>query len=237
MSEPERVALVTGGTQGLGFETARQLARSGMMVIITSADALVGKAAADKLQSEGLTVRFHLVDTQRDEAIIRLRQWLVANTGRLDILVNNAERPDEDPENSILTVELDRLREGLETGAFNGLRLAQELIPVMSETGYGRIVNVGARAGRFSHMGQGAPVHRFSRAALHALTAMIGAELAASPIRVNAVDPDSEAHADTTATDDREITERAAASIVAATRIPDDGPSGCLLQHGDVVAW
>ena len=234
MTEPARIALVIGGTHGLGFETARQLAQRGMTVIITSPDGLVGKAAADKLQSEGLTVRFQLLDTQRDEAVIRLRQWLVANTGGLDILVNHAESHDEAPDNSILGVELERLREGLEANTFNALRLARELIPVMQDNGRGRIVNVAASTARLNRMDQGWPVYRLSKAALHALTAMMGAELADSGVRVNAVDPDAGITSQASE-DDGDPVVRAAANIVAATLIPDDGPNGCLLHDGAVV--
>ncbi|MDZ7809851.1 MAG: SDR family NAD(P)-dependent oxidoreductase [Arhodomonas sp.] len=82
MSEPERIAVITGGNRGIGFETARQLARAGLEPVLTSRDGILGKAAADKLQSEGLDVAYHPLDVTRGEAYAGSpTSWATPSTG------------------------------------------------------------------------------------------------------------------------------------------------------------
>lgn len=236
MSESGRVAVISDGSHGLGFETARRLAGRGVTVVITGPDGLVGKAAADKLQSEGLGVRFHPLDMTRQDGIQRLNEWLRVNLGRLDILIKHAEHQSEDAPQSILEVELECLRNRIEASAFGALRLTQELLPLMESGGWGRIVHVGAAAGQLRRMGADHAAHRLDIAMLHAITAMIGAETADGPVRVNAVDP-AIADSPSERLIDRDAMEEASESIVRAALMPDHGPSGRLLRAGEVIDW
>jgi NAD(P)-dependent dehydrogenase (short-subunit alcohol dehydrogenase family) len=236
MSDEGRVAVIADGSHGLGFETARRLAERGVIVILASADGLVGKAAADKLQSEGLNVRFHPLDMTRSDGILRLRQWLAANLGRLDILIKHPESQTSEAPQGILDIELETLRERIESSAFGALRLTQELLPLMESGGWGRIVHVGASAGQLNHMGSDHAAHRLDTAVLHALTAMIGAATAQGPVRVNAVDPNISATPNERLID-RDAMAEASESIVRAALMPEHGPSGRLLRAGEVIEW
>lgn len=232
----ERVAVIVGASQGVGFETARRLAERGLTVLITDPDGLIGKAAADKLQSEGLSVFFHPLDLQRQDSIIRLRQWLAANTGRLDILVNNSPGPEPAADEDILNADMASLRDSMESSALAGLRLAQEFIPLMQEGGWGRIVNVGTGAGRMSLMGDDAAAYRLAQAGLYAVTAMLGAAMGDGTIRVNAVDA-SLGHPSHTNPGSAASTEQTADDIISAIFVADDGPTGRLLRDGEVIVW
>lgn len=238
MTEERRVAVVTGANRGLGFETARQLAQRDIKVIVTSRDGLMGKAAADKLQSEGLDVAFQPLDVLRADAVIRLREFLENAFGRLDILINCAGTFPEidDPDTGVLDADLDTLRRCLETNTFGSLRLIQELLPLMRPLDYGRVVNVSSGYARLSRMGRGYPGYRLSKAALNALTTMVAAETADENILVNAVDP-GWARTRLGGAGATHSPESAAGAIVAAATLPDDGPRGRFLHHGEVLDW
>ena len=90
MSTTKKVAVVTGGNRGLGFETSRQLAKQEYEVILTSRDEASGKAAAEKLQAEGLNVKFYPLDVTSDESSQKLAEFIQNQFGKLDVLVNNA---------------------------------------------------------------------------------------------------------------------------------------------------
>jgi NAD(P)-dependent dehydrogenase (short-subunit alcohol dehydrogenase family) len=87
----KRIALVTGGNRGLGFEACRQLARSGLTVILTARDPNKGNRAATQLaDKEGLDVIFYVLDVTNSDHIKDIAKQVVEEFGRLDILVNNA---------------------------------------------------------------------------------------------------------------------------------------------------
>src|SRR5262245_61752912 len=94
-----KVALITGANKGIGLETARELGKLGLAVVIGSRDETKGRAAADKLRSEGIErVEAVRLDMTCPEDHRKVASHLEASYGRLDVLVNNAgvelERPD-----------------------------------------------------------------------------------------------------------------------------------------------
>uniref|UniRef100_A0A8C6GBZ3 Carbonyl reductase [NADPH] 1 n=1 Tax=Mus spicilegus TaxID=10103 RepID=A0A8C6GBZ3_MUSSI len=91
MSPCSRVALVTGGNKGIGFEIIRDLCQkfSGD-VVLTARDEARGCAAVQKLQAEGLNPRFHQLDIDDPQSIRALRDFLLKEYRGLDVLVNNA---------------------------------------------------------------------------------------------------------------------------------------------------
>ncbi|GAB5576279.1 carbonyl reductase [NADPH] 1-like [Prionailurus iriomotensis] len=91
MSSHTRVALVTGANKGIGFAIVRDLCRqfSGD-VVLTARDEARGQAAVQRLQAEGLSPRFHLLDINNLQSIRAMRDFLRKEYGGLDVLVNNA---------------------------------------------------------------------------------------------------------------------------------------------------
>jgi len=83
----KRIALVTGANKGIGYETARQLASRGMTILLGAREEQRGKAAAAKLQSEGLDVRFLRLDVNDQTTREAARRFIEDKFGRLDILV------------------------------------------------------------------------------------------------------------------------------------------------------
>lgn len=191
MSTTKKVAVVTGGNRGLGFETSRQLAKQGYEVILTSRDEDSGKAAAEKLQAEGLNVKFHVLDVTSDESSQKLAEFIQNQFGKLDVLVNNAGVyiDGKTGKNSVLDTTIDTVRQTMETNLFGVLRVTQALIELMKKQNYGRIVNVSSGMGQLSNMGSGSTGYRLSKTALNALTRILASELQGTNISVNSVCP------------------------------------------------
>ena len=234
------VAVVTGANRGLGFEVARALARQGYETVIASRDALAGKAAADRLQSDGLPVSCQPVDVTRPEAMARLAGHLDRRFGRLDALVNNAGIfPEHDAgagAPGLLELPMDELQRHLDSNALGALRACQALVPLMRRLGRGRIVNLTSGYALLARIQAGFPAYRLSKALLNAITCQLAAELGPEGILVNAVDPGWVRTAMGGPRAPREPAE-AAADVVAALQLPADGPQGCLLRRGEVQPW
>ena len=85
-----KIALITGANKGIGFETARQLAAQGMTVLVGARDEERGRAAESALRDGGADARFVQLDVTDAKSVQRAAEWIEAEYGRLDVLVNNA---------------------------------------------------------------------------------------------------------------------------------------------------
>ena len=85
-----RIALVTGANKGIGFETARQLGAQGMTVLIGARDEDRGLAAEKELRGADIDARFVQLEVTDAGSVQRAADWIDAEYGRLDVLVNNA---------------------------------------------------------------------------------------------------------------------------------------------------
>jgi NAD(P)-dependent dehydrogenase (short-subunit alcohol dehydrogenase family) len=231
-----RLALVTGGNRGIGFEICRQLASSGLSVVLTARDASKGKAAAKSLQDAGLEVEFHRLDVTSCRSIHACVAAVAEKRGRIDVLVNNAGIMIDPRGSRFLDSKLDTYRETLETNLYGPLQLAQAVVPLMKAHRYGRIVNLSSGLGQLSEMGGGTPAYRISKTALNALTRIVAAEFAGSNILVNSMCPGwvrtgmgGEGAPRTTA-------EGADTAVWLAT-LPDGGPSGGYFRNRKPIGW
>ena len=184
----QKIAIVTGGNRGIGFEICRQLARMGIKVILTARDESKGKDAVRKLQYEGLDVVFYSLDITDEQSIKRLAGWVERTFNRIDILINNAAiNIDEDC--TALKADINKIKETMETNVYGPLRLCQALLPIMRKNNFGRIVNVSSGAGALNEMTTGSPGYRISKTALNVITKLLGNELVATNITVNSLCP------------------------------------------------
>jgi len=85
-----KVAFITGGNRGLGLETARELGKQGIVVVLGSRDSKKGNAAAAKLRDEGITAESLGFDVNKSQDHQKAYDYFAKKYGRLDILVNNA---------------------------------------------------------------------------------------------------------------------------------------------------
>lgn len=172
-----QTALVTGGTAGIGLESARLLARHGARVIITGRSTDRGAAAADEL---GAGVRFVAADLSDLDSV----KSLVPQCGDVDIVVNNAASFP-----GALTVEQDvaSFESTFDTNVRGAYFLVAALAPGMLRRGRGSIVNVTSMVA-FKGV-PGASSYSASKAALESLTRTWAAEFGPGGVRVNSVAP------------------------------------------------
>lgn len=240
-STPNRVAVVTGANRGIGLEVARQLARAGLKVVLTCRDEGKGKEAQNQLASEGVEVDFRSVDVTVSATIRDLALYLRKQYGRLDVLVNNAGImldyfDDNEPVMSIIDCDLDRVRKTMETNVYGALSMIKELLPLMKENHYGRIVNVSSGLGQMSEMGAGYAGYRLSKAALNALTCMVADELTSENIIVNACCP-GWVRTDMGGKHAARSVEEGADTIVWLCQAPDGSQSGKLFRDREEQPW
>ncbi len=235
-----RIALVSGANRGLGFETARQLARLGDRVVLAARDLDKAEIAAQILRGEQLDVVPHQLDVASAESCARL-----SRLGAVDVLVNNAAVMAESDENplaagarsrSALEVAPDIVREAFETNTLGAYRVIQALAPGMRGRGYGRIVNVSSGLGQLNEMGGGYPAYRVSKAGLNALTRIFASELRDAGVLVNSVCP-GWARTDMGGPQAQLEPEKAVATIVWAATLPDDGPTGGFFRAKQPIPW
>ena len=235
-----RIALVSGANRGLGFETARQLARCGYRVVLAARDLDKAEIAAGTLRREQLDVLPHQLDVASDESCARLSQL-----GTVDVIVNNAAvivESDENPlaagafSRSALEVAPSLLREAFETNTLGAYRVMQALAPGMRDRGYGRIVNVSSGLGQLNEMLGGYPAYRVSKAGLNALTRIFASELRDAGVLVNSVCP-GWAKTDMGGSHAQLEPEEAVATIVWAATLPDGGPTGGFFRLEQPIPW
>lgn len=240
MTDQPPIAVVSGASRGLGFETCRQLGKQGYRVLLTARDQVKGKAATDLLRKEGLNVDFYPLDVTEAESVSVLADHLDRNYGRLDVLVNNAgvfldPMPPDDPSaSSVFRADLATVRYSMETNAYGPLRLCQALVPLMR--GRGRVVNVSSGMGQLTEMNGCCPGYRFSKAALNALTRILADELRDTRIKVNSVCPGWVRTEMGGPGADRSV-EEGADTIVWLATLPDDGPSGGFFRDRRPIPW
>ena len=243
MTTQSTLALVTGASRNIGLEVVRQLAAKGMTVILTARDANQAQSAAASLVASGLKVVSHPLDVTDEASVRTLVDWVEAEYGRLDVLVNNAagfadwmEKPS--------TADLKAVQALMEINLYGSWRVTQAFLPLLKKSAHPRLVNVASGAGSHGDMqfglttnGGSSASYGISKAALNALTVKFAAELAGTGVLVNAVCPGLTATAPgMEAMGARPIPE-GAASIVWAATLPDDGPSGGFFRDGKPLAW
>lgn len=235
MTTTKRIAVVTGGNRGIGFETCRQLAKQGIQVILTSRKSANGKAAAEKLQAEGLDVSYYLLDVTDANSVQRLAQFIKKEYGQLDILINNAGVL-LDSSDSVLNTKFDTLHQTIDTNLYGPFLLCQALIPLMEKHKYGRIVNVSSGAGQLSDMNSGYPSYRISKTALNALTRVLGNELKGTNILVNSVCP-GWVKTDMGGANASRSPAQGADTIVWLATLPDNGPTSGFFRDRQPIPW
>jgi NAD(P)-dependent dehydrogenase (short-subunit alcohol dehydrogenase family) len=177
-----KVAIITGGTDGLGLATARRLATEGAAVAICGRDAARLTGAAETLRAHGAHVFGVSADVTQAADLERLVSVTLERFGRIDILVNNAGTS---AARAFDAVDDAAWQDDLELKLFAAIRCARLCVPPMRQAGGGRIVNI-LNTGAKTPAARSLPTS-VSRAAGLALTKALSKELAPDGILVNAV--------------------------------------------------
>jgi NAD(P)-dependent dehydrogenase (short-subunit alcohol dehydrogenase family) len=180
-----RVALVTGGSKGLGKAMARGLAEAGADILISSRHENELRAALDEiLAGTGRRGNYLVADMSRREEATRLGKAALEKMGRVDILVNNAGTNVPQPIEEVKDADWDQV---LEINLSSIMALTRALVPQMKARRWGRVINISSIMGYISKAGRGA--YSATKSALHGLAKAGALELGAFGITVNCIAP------------------------------------------------
>ena len=179
-----KVALITGGTRGIGAAIAREFAAAGARVVLTGRDGGQAKAAAAEIAPDAVGLGYQAGTLA---AVDGLAAALRDQAGRLDILVNNAAILKPHRIERLTEAEFDDL---FQVNVKSALFLARAVLPLLAES-KGNLVNITALGGHAPMAGIGA--YCASKAALLNLTRTLAKEWAPKGVRVNALTPGSTA--------------------------------------------
>jgi len=235
-----KVALVTGGSRGIGYAVARRLGELGATVVVVGRDPVGAEAAASTLVGLGLDVVARACDVSVASDVARLHASLGA-LAAVDILVCAAGVMSERSAKTLRTAP-DEWRRVLSVNLDGVHHVVAELGPGMAERRSGRIVTVSACLGRMSGPGTdgGLAAYRVSKAAVNAYTKNLSAELGRGRrgVLVDAMCP-AHCRTDMGGPDAPRSAEQGAATAVwLAARTAYDGiPTGVLWEDREIVPW
>ena len=179
-----RVAVVTGGAQGIGYATSERLLRSGAAVVIWDIDAAKLEEAKASLSKVG-TVSGYAVELTSDAAVAATTGQTIQDSGHIDILVNNAGITGGNAPTWELDPEV--WRRVIEVNLIAPYLTCRAVAPHMTARGWGRIVNVASVAGKEGN--PNASHYSASKAGVIALTKSLAKEIATKGVLVNAIAP------------------------------------------------
>ncbi|HEY1805871.1 MAG TPA: SDR family oxidoreductase [Terracidiphilus sp.] len=185
MTSNTSIALITGGTSGIGFATARKLAQLGIHVLVVGRNAERGKKAVDEIRAARGEADFISSDF-RDAASARevAKKAIELGNGHVDILINNAGIFPFGPTHEMTEEQFDRV---FSVNVKAPYFLVAELAPLMAAKGKGAIVNVSTMVADYGAPGMS--LYGSSKAAINLLTKTWAAEYGPKGVRVNAVSP------------------------------------------------
>lgn len=177
-----KVALITGGSRGIGKEIAKVFLEEGARVMITSKDPKRLESAANELGAS-----FVAADLQKENEVNQVVEKTIEKFGKIDILVNNAGIfPETKPLHEISESEWNKVIDVNLTGQF---RFTKAVIPHMKKIGNGSVVNISSNAGLKAFEDFQADAYTASKGALVLLTKACAVEYAKDKIRFNCICP------------------------------------------------
>ncbi|HET7390411.1 MAG TPA: SDR family oxidoreductase [Nitrososphaeraceae archaeon] len=180
----EKVAVVTGTSTGIGYETSLILARNGFLTYATMRN--LDKSENIKLiaTKEELPIHVKQLDVTNDASVKNAVQTILSETGRIDVLVNNAGYV---LSGAFEDLAMDEIKAQYETNVFGLIRTTQAVLPTMRNQKTGIIVNISSAAGRFGYPSGSAYVS--TKFAVEGLSESMSYELEPFGIKVVVVEP------------------------------------------------
>jgi NAD(P)-dependent dehydrogenase (short-subunit alcohol dehydrogenase family) len=245
----QKIAFITGGNRGIGFQTALDLKDSGTKVVIGSRDLAQGEKAVEKLRAAGVdadAIKFDVTNAADHKAAY---DYFDSKYGWLDILINNAgisggKFPGTGPEHSASDVPADLLRRIFETNFFAPVALTNTLLPLLKKSPAGRIVNLSSILGSLTlHANPDSPIYHAksfaygaSKTALNAFTIHLAYELRNTGIKVNSAHP-GWVKTEMGGEQAPMALEDGSQTSVSLATLPAEGPTGGYFHQGKPLPW
>jgi len=180
----EKVAIVTGSSSGIGFETSLALAREGYFTYATMRDTAKSNKIKEITQKENLKISILELDVDDEKSVKSAIAQILDQKQRIDVLVNNAGWG---LWGCVEDVSVDEFKEQFETNFFSIIRLIQEVAPTMRKQSSGTIVNVSSVVGRIGF--PASPAYISSKFALEGLSESMRFEFAPFGVDVIIIEP------------------------------------------------
>ena len=180
----EKVAVVTGASSGIGFETALGLAREGYHTYATMRDVTKSDKIKELGEKDGLKISVLELDVDNDDSVKVAIKKILDEKQRIDVLVNNAGWG---LWGCVEDVSVDEFKTQFETNFFSVIRLIQEVGPTMRKQGSGKIINISSVAGRIGF--PASPAYISSKFALEGLSESLRLEMAPFGVDVIIIEP------------------------------------------------
>src|SRR5918995_1472997 len=183
-SSNNKVAVITGSSTGIGYETSLTLARNGFLTYATMRNLNKSENIKSVATRENLLLRIKQLDVTNDVSVKNAIQTITSEAGRIDVLVNNAGYG---LNGAFEDLAMDEIKAQYETNVFGLIRTSQAVLPTMRRQKSGTIVNISSGAGRFGLPGASAYVS--TKFAVEGLSESMSYELEPFGIKVVIVEP------------------------------------------------
>lgn len=181
-----KVAVITGGGDGIGRGCSRILAAAGASVVVSDRDYDKAVGVASEIEQDGGKAIAVACDVLKDEDIVNLVERTVSEFGAVNILVNNAGMGGGGRENPF-NIDMEYFERIYRVNVFAPFRLCQLVVPEMEKSGYGSIINITSMSSVNSEASMG--VYASSKAALNHLAANLAYDFGPMHTRINSVGP------------------------------------------------
>lgn len=225
--------LITGANRSIGLETAKQLSEKGLFVYLGSRDLKKGEEVVNELSQNGFkNIKAIQINVTDSESVLKAKEIIEKEQGKLDILINNAGILGDVPQDSS-TTSVENIQNVFDTNFFGVIRVTQAFVELLKKSKNPRISNITSGLGSLTlHSDPSWKYYAFkavsyvsSKAALNSFTITLAHELKDLGFKINAIDPGY------TATDFNHHSgpasvETAASFIIKHTLLDKNGPTG-----------
>ena len=243
-TQDKSTALVTGANKGIGYEIAAGLGALGWRVGVGARHDGRREAAVEKLQAAGVDAFGVPLDVTDDSSVAAAASLIEQQTGRLDVLVNNAGVTGGMPQDPT-RVSPEQVRAVVETNVIGVMRVTNAMLPLLRRSAAPRIVNMSSSVGSLSRQsattdqlstGPVSGAYSPSKTFLNAVTVQYAKELHDTNILINLACPGFVA-TDLNGFRGVRTPEQGAAVAIRLATLPDDGPTGGYFEDAGVIPW
>lgn len=179
-----KLAVITGGSRGLGRSMALALSSAGVRVALVARDQAKLREVQGEIEANGGSAGFFIADVTSEQDVERLESAITSELGRADILINNAGI---NIRKNLVDYTLEEFRRVIDASLTSTFLMCRAFVPRMKGSGHGRIINMTSIMSHVSLPGRTA--YSSAKTALLGLTRALALELAADGITVNAISP------------------------------------------------